>query len=55
MTPVNGTGVQTSVESWFAQPFSSNMSVIQWALFLGLIILVCLGWSRVIRLILDAA
>lgn len=55
MQPLDGTGVQSNVESWFASPFSSSMSVVQWALFLGLIIIICLAWSKVIGLILDAA
>lgn len=38
----------TSFKNWWAQPFQSSGSVTNWALFIGLILVLILMWSRVI-------
>lgn len=55
MLTVNNGGLGQSVDNWLMHPFSSDMSVAKWALFVGLLLLLCIAWSRVIRLVLDNA
>jgi hypothetical protein len=55
MFAMNPGGIGESFDNWLTSPFSSDMSVLKWALFVGLILVACLGWSRIIRLILDNA
>lgn len=43
----------TSFQQWWQQPFSSSGSVTNWALFIGLILVLILLWSRVIRMFED--
>lgn len=38
----------TSFKAWWASPFDSSGSVWNWALFIGLILVLILLWSRVI-------
>ena len=38
----------SSFKNWWTQPFQSNGSVVNWALFIGLILVLILLWSRVI-------
>lgn len=40
----------SSFKAWWGQPFDSNGSVVNWALFIGLIIVLMILWSRVIRM-----
>lgn len=39
--------------AWAAHPFSSNMSAVDWILFLGLIIAASVAWGRLIRHFAD--
>jgi hypothetical protein len=55
MFSMNTGGIGESFDGWLSKPFSSDMSVGKWALFVGLILLAALAWSRIIRLILDNA
>lgn len=47
-------GLLTSIEGWLKAPFDESMDAWHWALFLGLVIIIGMLWTRVIRLILDA-
>lgn len=40
----------TSFKQWWAQPFRSDQSVWNWALSIGLILVLILIWSRVIAM-----
>lgn len=40
----------TSFKTWWQQPFNSQGDVMNWALFIGLILVLILLWSRVIRM-----
>jgi hypothetical protein len=51
----NQNGIGASLDGWLTKPFSSDMSVTQWCLFIGLIMVASFAWSRMIRLILDNA
>lgn len=41
--------VLTSLKSWAAQPFSTQMSLKGWALFVGLMIVLVILWIMVLR------
>lgn len=48
--PVDGTAdVVSGLGAWFKQPFSSQMSVTGWALFTGLILVLCILWAMVLH------
>jgi hypothetical protein len=38
----------SSLREWWAQPFDSNGGVVNWALFIGLILVLIFLWTRVI-------
>jgi hypothetical protein len=42
-----------TIHKWWAQPFSADMDVGKWALFIGLIIVVIIAWNTVLRFILE--
>ena len=46
-------GYVSRIKQWAAMPFSSQMSVTGWFLFLGLIIVIAYLWTRVLRHISD--
>lgn len=39
----------TSIEKWFARPYNEDGSVLDWFLFLGLLLLIGWIWSTIIR------
>lgn len=41
--------VASSLTSWAKQPFTTDMDVGHWALFVGLIIVLAISWNFVIR------
>ena len=43
----------SSFKAWWSQPFSSQGSVWNWALFIGLILVLVIMWSRVIGMFED--
>jgi hypothetical protein len=43
----------TTLKNFWAQPFDSSGSVVNWALFIGLILVLILLWSRVIVMFED--
>jgi hypothetical protein len=45
----------SSFKTWFSEPFDSQGSVWQWALFIGLVLVLILLWSRVIGMFEAAA
>jgi hypothetical protein len=47
--------VSSAVATWAAQPFKTDMSVMGWALFLGLIIVLTILWHFVLREITEVA
>jgi hypothetical protein len=55
---MNGDAVQTRgfvsrLSSFTGQPFSSQMDLTGWVLFLGLIIVVAFLWTRVLKIIVE--
>jgi hypothetical protein len=40
----------TSFKQWWTQPFQSSGSVVNWALFIGLILVLILMWTRIIAM-----
>lgn len=38
-----------SIEKWFAAPFNSQGSALNWFLFFGLLLLIAWVWSTIIR------
>jgi hypothetical protein len=40
----------SSLSTWWSQPFDTNGNVWNWALFIGLILVLILLWSRVISM-----
>lgn len=40
----------SNLQAWWSQPFRSDQSVWNWALSIGLILVLILLWSRVITL-----
>lgn len=44
----------SSFKTWWKQPFTSQGSVLNWALFIGLILVIVILWSRVIRMFVAA-
>ena len=42
-----------SFSAWFAQPFDSQGSVWRWALFIGLLLVLIIAWTRILNLIAD--
>lgn len=40
----------TSFKEWWAKPFDSQGDVLNWFLFIGLILVLILLWGRVIRM-----
>lgn len=49
----NGTGTVSRLSGWAAQPFSSQMNLWGWFLFTGLIIVIAILWTRVLRHIIE--
>jgi hypothetical protein len=41
------------VLSWLKKPYSDDMDVIHWVLFIGLITIIGMAWASMIRLIGD--
>lgn len=53
--PVDGTSnVIESLKSWAIQPFNSTMSLSQWALFTGLVLVLVFFWMMVLRDLKEA-
>ena len=44
-------GILTRLTNWAAHPFKTDMSVMGWVMFSGLIICAAILWSRVVSLI----
>lgn len=36
-------------KSWYSQPFAANMSVSGWALFIGILLVLVILWTRVLN------
>lgn len=43
------------VADWIAKPYSDDMDVTRWVLFVGLIIIIAAGWRGVIKMVEDVA
>lgn len=41
------------VRKWWAQPFNAQGSVLQWFLFLGLLIIIIIAWNTILRFVLE--
>ena len=48
-----GTGFFSRLQSWAAQPFTTQMDAVQWSLFLAFAITVAVGWYGVLRFIKE--
>lgn len=42
-------GALSHVKSWLAKPFNEDMSAVQWALFVGLILVILVMWRIVLH------
>jgi predicted ferric reductase len=42
-----------TIEKWWSQPFSADMSVGKWALFILLVIVLIIAWNSVLKFILE--
>lgn len=42
-------GITSAFEKWLAKPFDTEGSVWNWFLFFGLLLLIALAWSKIIR------
>jgi len=42
-----------TIKKWWGQPFNPSGDVVQWFLFLGLIIVIVIAWNTVLRFILE--
>ena len=38
----------SAIKAWSQAPFKQNMGVAGWALFVGLLVILCFLWSRVL-------
>lgn len=50
---MNGSGYVSRITSFFAQPFSSSMNFGGWFLFTGLIIILAVLWTKVLRHVVE--
>lgn len=39
--------------SWIKKPYDDDMTAIDWFLFIGLIIVIIVAWSSILRKVLD--
>jgi hypothetical protein len=46
--------LKTSAQAWWARPYSPDMNVQGWALFLGLMLVLVILWKIVLAYIEDA-
>jgi hypothetical protein len=44
-----GNGLVSRVMAWLKQPFTTNMDVAQWGIFVLFLMCVCIFWTRVLR------
>jgi hypothetical protein len=51
MGDYNHPGTMPRLMAWAQHPFSSDMSAIDWALFMGLILVAVFLWTRVLSFI----
>lgn len=49
-----GTGLWTRFTSWAAQPFTTQMDAVQWALFFAFAITIAVAWYHVLRHITES-
>lgn len=47
-------GFTQNVADWWAQPFNTQGSVINWFLFVGLLIVIIIAWNTVLRFVTEA-
>lgn len=40
-------------QDWFARPFREDMNVLDWALFVGLLLVLLVLWRNVLQRIID--
>ena len=48
-------GFVSRVKGWIAHPFTSDMSILNWALFVGLVLIAAFFWTRVMSHIVEGA
>ncbi len=49
----NERGFVSRLSNFAAQPFSSQMDLWGWALFMGLVIVLAFAWTRVLNIIVE--
>lgn len=42
-----------TIRKWWERPFTSDMSGTGWVLFLGLLIVIIIGWNTVVKFITE--
>ena len=45
--------IKSKIEGFFEKPYSDDMDVTGWILFLGLVALISLAWTRVLKKIQE--
>lgn len=47
-------GAITRIKGWLAHPFQSDMTAMDWVLWLGLVIVAVFLWTRILNKIIEA-
>jgi hypothetical protein len=42
-----------TVKKWWAKPLNTDGDVLQWFLFLGLVIVIIIAWNTILKFILE--
>ncbi len=48
-----GNGTMTRLGEWVRHPFASNMSAMDWLLWLGLVVIGIFLWTRILNKIVE--
>lgn len=46
-------GLLKNFTDWIKEPYSDDMTVLDWFLFVGLLLLIIWVWSRILRKVID--
>lgn len=46
-------GIVQDFMAWIREPYSDDMTVLDWFLFIGLILLIIWVWARILRKVID--
>lgn len=51
--PLQTSGLVSNIGQWFAHPFNAQGSVLNWALFLGMVIIIAFLWNVILIKYID--